>query len=113
MKGRKSMAKIWKSARKMHKTANQKLKDGMTKFHIELGLGLWKAEETITKKEINKLLTKWKQAGNREKDFYRLGAIHLKQNGGNIWKQESFQDGAKAGHITRYTQMKVKQLLKE
>lgn len=106
------MTKIWKSARKMHKTAKQKLKDGMAKFHIELGLGLWKAEETITRKEINKLLTEWKQAGNREKDFYRLGAIHLKQNGGNKWKQESLQDATRTGRITHATQMKVKQLLK-
>jgi len=106
------MAKIWKSARKMPKTAKQKLKDGMTKFHIELGLGLWKPKETITRKEINKLLTDWKQAGNREKDFYRLGAIHIKQNGGNKWKQDSLQDATKTGHITHATQMKVKQLLK-
>ena len=106
------MAKIFKTARKLHKTAREKYIDGCKKLQIELRKHKWKPKETISQKEIKQLLTEWKQAGNREKDFYRLGAIHIKQNGGNKWKQESLQDATKTGHITHATQMKVKQLLK-
>lgn len=73
------MAKIFKTARKLHKTAREKYIDGCKKLKTELRKRRWKPTEIITPKETKHLLKLWLQSGNRQKDFYRLGPTHLKQ----------------------------------
>lgn len=65
------MAKIWKSARKLHKSEQDKYKDGIDSFRQTIKSNKWSVK-TVT---LNKTLIEkhWIARGGKVKDLYRLG----------------------------------------
>lgn len=65
------MAKIFKSARKLHKTAQEKYRDGLKNFYQSIKDGEWSVK-TI-KYDRRKIEKQWQAMGGKRKDLYRFG----------------------------------------
>ena len=65
------MAKIWKSARKQHKSMHDKYRDGMDSFRQSIKSNQWAVKtDTLNKTIIER---NWLARGGKVKDLYRLG----------------------------------------
>lgn len=65
------MGKIYKSARKLHKTAKDKYKDGLKNFYRSINSGEWAVKEQRI--DRHKMEKDWTKAGYKLSVLYRIG----------------------------------------